>query len=467
MFRLTQEPGGFGLSCDAAGLSLAGVPLLREGAAGFAPRRVPEIAALVEAAYGPGDDPTRLKAGLGAIARALNGGELARAAIAAVLTRTPELSPEAATRLAEADQRLGKYNPDELRDWRGRWTTEGVDGQPRPPTPAHRRAGVQVADASGRIGFEHAPDTGERGASPAAPAPDRQAEGDAGAPTALEQAFERQYDDLGPVDFAKRVIQFGDWLGRQGNALAPADKARALAEYAFLEDRLSFWLAYEYTPPTAHDNLRSAAMFLFQGANNAGIVEPGHLPKSMLDVAGDATFTDGMPPRLRAPDARAVDAAPETPAQPPQEAEGLGGIIDNSRAKIDFGAGSKNQGLPFEELLSEEIPGLTKLAPNSKAFDGFVEETGEAVSAKTIYTLTIGYIKNQGRIYSRMKKYIRDVVEYEPRIGFDLDPDLIISKTIQVAIPEYTSPTQWNYIYASIIYGKERGVRIVVTRIRE
>ena len=38
MFRLTNEPGGLGLSCTPDGLSLAGVPLLRKMQAGFAPR---------------------------------------------------------------------------------------------------------------------------------------------------------------------------------------------------------------------------------------------------------------------------------------------------------------------------------------------------------------------------------------------------------------------------------------------
>jgi hypothetical protein len=52
------------------------------------------------------------------------------AAIAAVQTRTPELSSEAALRLAEADRGLTKYNynPDEPRDWHGRWTRDGSAG---------------------------------------------------------------------------------------------------------------------------------------------------------------------------------------------------------------------------------------------------------------------------------------------------------------------------------------------------
>ena len=75
IFRLTNEPGGMGLSCTSAGLSLAGVPLLQETEAGFVPRSGPEIVALIKAAYGADDEPAGLLSGLGLIAQALNRGE--------------------------------------------------------------------------------------------------------------------------------------------------------------------------------------------------------------------------------------------------------------------------------------------------------------------------------------------------------------------------------------------------------
>jgi hypothetical protein len=122
MFRLTNEPGGLGLSCTPAGVSLAGVPLLRRTRAGFVPRPTSEITALLNAAYG--DESIRLQSRLGAIAQALNCGDFATAMMAAIHSRTPELSPGAATRLAKAELELTKYNynPDEPRDWHGRWT---------------------------------------------------------------------------------------------------------------------------------------------------------------------------------------------------------------------------------------------------------------------------------------------------------------------------------------------------------
>ncbi len=77
IFRLTNEPGGLGLSCTPAGLALAGVPLLRSTPAGFVPRPASDIRALLKAAYGADGDPSRLHSRLGAIARALNNGDFA------------------------------------------------------------------------------------------------------------------------------------------------------------------------------------------------------------------------------------------------------------------------------------------------------------------------------------------------------------------------------------------------------
>jgi hypothetical protein len=44
---------------------------------------------------------------------------------------------------------------------------------------------------------------------------------------------------------------------------------------------------------TAHGNLLSAALTLYQGAAIAGVVRPGPLPESMLVVAGTAALLSG------------------------------------------------------------------------------------------------------------------------------------------------------------------------------
>ena len=480
-YRLTNEPGGLGLSCTAAGVSLAGTPLLRRTEAGFALRPGAEIASLMKAAYGGYGDATRLQSSLQAIVRALNGGELARAAIAAVLTRTPELSADAARRLAAVNDDLSKYDPNEPRDWHGRWTTDGAAGPAPSAVPAGHDAAGRGTDPTGpRIAEPEATSANAASGQDTPLTPEASATAGIGADnggpqgsTSLELALESEYDDLGPVDFAKRVIQFGDHLAREGAKLSPAEKERALAEYAFLEGRLSFWLAYEYTPPTARGNLLSAAQFLFQGAMISGIGEPGHLPKSMLDVAADVWTNDNPPLRPRFPADPAVEiapkapAAPEAPLAPPKETEGLGGTVDNGKIGIVWNKGIADQGEPFETYVETQIPDARELPATAKTFDQFDEATGTAVSDKTLHTLSISYIRNPQRIYGQLKQYVNAGADYKPRTHDDVDPSEIQAKTIQLAIPEYTSPTQWRYLFWALGYGGERGVSIMITRIRE
>jgi hypothetical protein len=462
-YRLTNEPEGLGLSCTAAGLSLAGTPLLKRTDSGFAPRPAAEIGLLMKAAYGADADATRLESSLQAIARALNGGELARAAIAAVLTRTPELTQDAARRLAAANDNLAKYDPDQPRDWHGRWTSDDAGGPASSAPLAGPEAARQPADSTDRRDAADQAEvsgTTENGAAGTTPQ----------TPTALEQELESQYDDLGPVEFAKQVLQFGDQLARGGASLPPTEKDRTLAEYTFLEDRLSFWLAYEYTPPTAQGNLLSAAQALFQGAMLSGIAQPGHLPKSMLDVAADVWANDNPPLRPRYPGDPAIEIAPEPPEAPfatPKEVEGLGGTVDNGNIGIVWGKGIAAQGNPFETYVERQIPTADAMPATAKTFDQFDEATGTAISDKTLNTASISYIRNPQQIYWRLKQYVDAAADYEPWAYFDADPATIQTRMIQLAIPEYTSPTQWRYLFWALKYGSERGVWIEITRIRE
>jgi hypothetical protein len=500
-----------GLSCTAAGLSLAGVPLLHKTEAGFVPRPAPEIASLIKAAYGA--DPTRLQSSLDVIAQALNGEDLARAMIAAVLTRTPELSWEAAARLANAEEKLGKYDADEPRDWHGRWTTDDAaasasvaapvgDGaadfgpdptRPRVSGPERdgddgnallRPASFTVSDgetagAGSREPTLSDPEQDDDRDALLRPASftisDGEAVGeavgaDAREPSSPNEAFEKKYDDLGPVDFAKCVIEFGDRLGREGRNLSPDEREQALAEYSFLQDRLSFWLAYEYKPPQAQANLLSAALTLYQGAVNGGIARPGDLPQSMVDVAGAAWGVDNIPPRLRPstkPNFEVEPVAPVRAPKEPEEPEGLGGTVSNEKVGIVWGKGVKEQSGRWEGYVEDQNPDATGLPPTSKAFDHFIENTGEALSDKTLNTLSVSYIRYPQRILGRLKRYVDAAANYEPRVEADLDPAMIQSKTIHLAIPQYTSPTQWQYLNLAIRYAREHGVSLVITRISE
>jgi hypothetical protein len=480
-FRLTNEPGGLGLSCSPAGLALAGVPLLQNTAAGFEPRPESEIAILLKAAYGANGGPILLQLRLEAIAQALNSRDFGLAAIAAVQMRMPELSSEAAARIAHAEERLSKYNydPNEPRDWHGRWTRERSAGSES--VLASRIESDQGVETHGSRGRSRIAENASVTATDA-PAQSDGYGGDAtGETTSLEQALERKYDDLGPVDFAKEVIQFGYWLGGAGRNLSPADMAYALAEYSFLQDRLSAWLAHDYKSPQAQANLLSAALTLYQGAVNGGLVRPGHFPESMLVVAGTALlFSGGGParpykPRIgeplvvpgQAPKRANVEDALFPPGQAPKEIERFGPVVNNRDIKIVWGKAIDEQGLPAEDYIEREYPNLTRSEPGATTFDHFDPISGEAVSTKTLNTLSMGRIRNPEKIFGEMKGYVDEVLDYERFKDSDLDPAMIESKSIYLFVPEWTSPKQWRQLLRAVIYGKDNGVSIVIMRVRE
>jgi len=424
------------------------------------PRSAAEIVSLIKAAYGAEVDPTQLQPSLGVVAEALNRGDLARATMAAVLTRTPELSFSAAARLAHADDELTKYDPAQPRDWHGRWTTgdAGAQGSTATPTNPRQRATEQTNAFFAPTAYVVSDAEGD----------DAEADDTTRAPDSLEQEFERKYDNLGPVDFAKRVIQFGSWLEREGPNLSPAERERALAEYSFLQDRLSLWLAYDYKPATAHLNLVSAALTLYQGAVRGGFIRPGDMPQSMVDVAGAAWAFDNVPPRLLRPSTKPfLEGEPVAPIAPAREVEGIGGIVNNNEVGIKWGKGIKEQGAGWQEYVRRNNPGAEQTGQNSKTFDQLNHISGEALSDKTLNTLSAGYIKNPQRIYSTLKRNIDAAADYEPRTRSDIDPADISSKTMHLAIPEYTSPTRWRYLNRAILYGKEHGVTVVIMRVRE
>jgi hypothetical protein len=135
--------------------------------------------------------------------------------------------------------------------------------------------------------------------------------------------------------------------------------AHALAEYSFLQNRLSFWLSYDYKPPTAQGNLLSAALTLYQGAVIGGFARPGHLPESMLVVAGTASLFSGNSPE-RPYKKPAVEEAPGAPLQELKEVERFGPIVSNRDVKITWRKGIEEQGEPLEDYLEKEDSELVR-----------------------------------------------------------------------------------------------------------
>lgn len=162
-FRLVEGSDRLGLQCTEAGLSLAGVPLLRMTAGGLAPRPGAEVGLLLKAAYNREFDARAVTAGLTVVADALNKGDHGRAMIAAVRLRLAELDPEDAQQLRKTMEALAKYDVEELRDDRGWWTTGDGDDDPTsdpdamkpiqiatPPVPANSNVRGQACINAGR-----------------------------------------------------------------------------------------------------------------------------------------------------------------------------------------------------------------------------------------------------------------------------------------------------------------------------
>lgn len=468
--RRTEGAPALGLECAQDGVTLAGVSLLRKHGTGFESRNPVEIALLVEAACGRDVDPTAVSRSLDVIAKALNQGDLGRAQIAAALVRVEDLDPEAAVRVAQADEILAKqnFNPEEPRDWRGRWTSNGGVG---PTKPASRKRPPNSAPRPSRM--KPAVRVGGRRSTPA---PSQGAVSNQLASLqSLHLRLESEFDNLGPVEFSKQVTQFGLWLGGEGSKLNPEQRRDARVQYDFLQDRLSFWLGYKYMPPRAHDNLLSAALFLYQGAVNGGLVPVGGphggLPESYVEAGVAAMAYDGPGPF--APSRRLnldleSEELPRVPVSPPRDMGEVGGVAPISIARIIWGRGIGDQGEPLEYYLMLRIPGLRKLLANSKTFDLFNDAESRAISVKTLDTLTAFYARRPSNVYSRLAKYVDQAADYRARPGLkaDLDSDDIRSMEIQLAVPELTSPEQWQQIQRAMAYGQSRGVPIVVTRIR-
>lgn len=151
-YRLADDATDPGLNCTPDGLSLAGIPLLRRTPAGLATRPPHEIDALIQSAYDRDIEVNDLSRGLEIVAMALNRGDLGRAQIAALRLQLPALRPEGAMGIAQAEEALVKYDPNEPRDSQGRWTTGAASpsGGTAALRPTHR-SGHVPSDARQRM----------------------------------------------------------------------------------------------------------------------------------------------------------------------------------------------------------------------------------------------------------------------------------------------------------------------------
>ncbi len=479
-FRLADTAGSLGLHCNADGVWLAGAPLLRKSVNGWEPRPDNEINALLRAAYGRDLDPAKLTPGLRAAASALDDGDLGRAMIATLRMRLPEPGPTALARVAHAEATLEKYNVDEPRDRRGRWTTDGGEAAPpSPPNPAPMaptvtppRSTLTPKRPKGGTSVQTQP-SGQ--SSQPTPPQAASTKGDIYDVLTLHRTLESNFDPLGPVEFAKRVQRFSDWLGQESDKLGPLERLKASVEYAFLQDRVQFWLNYPYTPTRARENVLGAGLMLFTAGQRIGLDRPGsqsgRLPAILAEAGTTAMAFDGGAPgrgRGRGLTSEELESYRPTSTERPERVGEIGGVIHNDDAKIVWNGGIKDQGEPFEDIYSRLHPWVTRLNPVSKTFDFYFEDGGRAVSLKTLNILSYTYIKNPKNIYARISRYIDSAANYHiPRTRYDVNPNRIRYRQLSIGIPESTSPSQWKYIMKADSYAKSRNVLFEITRIRE
>jgi len=124
MFKLEAQLGSKrGIYCGSDGLYLGLVALIEHRNGMYALRSKAEIEALLVGAYGPDYSVAGRVSELHRIAAQLQRGELAQAMISALGLRLDELSEDGVAGLIAADAFLKtNFNPDQPRDWHGRWT---------------------------------------------------------------------------------------------------------------------------------------------------------------------------------------------------------------------------------------------------------------------------------------------------------------------------------------------------------
>lgn len=134
-------------------------------------------------------------------------------------------------------------------------------------------------------------------------------------------------------------------------------------------------------------------------------------------------------------------------------------------AGIQWGKGIVGQGMPWEEYLATTLQAGSRLPPNFKTFDFYDQATGAATSAKTLDTATAARLANPTQVYTSLKGNIDAAASFPGyRLsGVNLTPDMVTSRTLQVAVPSSTTAAQWQQINAAIQYGASKGIDVKIT----
>ncbi|WP_241094269.1 hemagglutinin repeat-containing protein [Xanthomonas bonasiae] len=145
----------------------------------------------------------------------------------------------------------------------------------------------------------------------------------------------------------------------------------------------------------------------------------------------------------------------------------IGGTVDRAATGIEWGRGIQGQGMPWEDYLVAQLPTDSRLPANFKTFDFFDENTGVAISAKTLDTTTVARIANPVQVYSSLKGNVDAAAGFTGYTlkGVTVSSGQITDRVLEVAVPKATTSAQWDQINRAVEYGKSKGVTVKITRV--
>ncbi|WP_244171016.1 DUF637 domain-containing protein [Xenorhabdus miraniensis] len=143
---------------------------------------------------------------------------------------------------------------------------------------------------------------------------------------------------------------------------------------------------------------------------------------------------------------------------------------DGSKTPMAWGEGNYKQGYPFEDFVGKELklPAEVRLPYGSKVFDYYIAPTGQALSVKTLDTMTKARIQDPKQISNLLDHYINEMVKFDQATkgGVEITADMIKQKTLYLAVPEKTTSAQWAEIHKSIGYAAEKSIDVKVTIVK-
>ncbi|MEO8380806.1 MAG: hypothetical protein ABI779_14170, partial [Acidobacteriota bacterium] len=137
-------------------------------------------------------------------------------------------------------------------------------------------------------------------------------------------------------------------------------------------------------------------------------------------------------------------------------------------AGVKWGKGIQAQGMPWENYLEKQMPPGSRLPKNYKAFDFFADETGVAISAKTLDTTTAAKLAKPEQVYTSLTRSVdaaANFTSYELK-GVRLSSEMITVREVRVAVPSSTNRAQWAEIKKAVEYGRRQNIKVIVTVVK-